>query len=264
MFSNLFRLAGLAAWSMLACLPAVGQSSDDEIRALRKDMEALRASQKDMQKTLQIVKDILLGKQPPFEEAFVATAGAASLGDKDARITMVEFSDFQCPYCGRYANQTLTKVLDEYVKTGKVRYVFRNFPIEQIHPLALKAAEAARCASEQGKFWEAHDRFFKNQQALDVKEMQSHAAAIGLDAREFEQCIESGKFTSFVRADEAEGVKLGIRGTPAFYFGLTDPKDPGRVKAVKLLSGAVPIENFREVIENLLSKDDKATDDSHR
>jgi protein-disulfide isomerase len=233
------------------------------LRALRKDVEALRASQMEMQKNLQIVKDILMGKQPPLENVFVNTAGAPSMGANDAKVTMVEFSDFQCPFCGRYANQTMAKVIDEYVKTGKVRYIFRNFPLEQIHPLALKAAEAADCANEQGKFWEAHDRFFQNQKTLDGKEWEAHALGLGLDAPKFQQCIDSGKFTQQVKADEAEGTMLAIKGTPTFFFGRTDGKNGGKLKAVKLLSGAVPFEKFKEIIDVLLNpKDEKEADDS--
>jgi protein-disulfide isomerase len=122
--------------------------------------------------------------------------GAQSQGDTTAKVTLIEFSDYQCPFCGRYANETYTKLIDQYVKTGKVRYVLRNFPLAQMHPLAEKAAEAAECAGEQGKYWEMHERLFKNQQALDAKEMTGHAAVLGLDQAKFQLCLDGGKFAA--------------------------------------------------------------------
>ena len=114
--------------------------------------------------------------------------------------------------------------------------MFRNFPLEQIHPFAEKAAEAAACAGDQGKYWEAHDRFFKNQSALDAKGMAGHAAVLGLDSAKFQDCLTSGKYAAQVKSDVAEGQKYNVRGTPAFFFG-TDVKD-SKLHAVKFLSGA--------------------------
>jgi protein-disulfide isomerase len=101
--------------------------------------------------------------------------GAPSMGNGDAKVTLIEFSDYQCSFCGRHFSQTLPRLMTEYVKTGKVKYVLRDFPLEPIHPLAFKAAEAARCASDQGKYWEMHDRLFSNQQALGPKDLPRHA-----------------------------------------------------------------------------------------
>jgi protein-disulfide isomerase len=237
----------------LTLSPTLGQSTDEELRGLRKDMEALKASQAEMQKNLQIVKDILMGKQPPMEDVSISTAGGQSLGDAKAKVMLVEFTDYQCPYCGRYGNDTFSKLIDGYVKTGKVRYTIRNFPIQQLHPLAEKAAEAAECAGDQGRYWEMHERLFKNQHALDVKELPGHARALGLDPVKFQQCIDSGQFTAKVMADVADGTKLKVSGTPMFYFGYPDDKDPSKLRAVKLLSGAQPLSAFTDILEALLN-----------
>jgi protein-disulfide isomerase len=254
-FPGLVKRAAVAALvaGTLAMSPAFGQSTDEELRALRKDIEALRASQVEMQKTLQVVKDILMGKQPPMEDVYISTAGAHSLGETSAKVLLVEFSDYQCPFCGRYANDTFSKLIDGYVKTGKVRYALRNFPIQQLHPLAEKAAEAAECAGDQGKYWEMHERLFKNQQLLDVKEMPGHALILGLDQTKFQQCVDSGKFTAKVMADVADGAKLKVSGTPMFYFGYPDEKDPSKLKAIKLLSGAQPLNAFTDILDELLN-----------
>jgi protein-disulfide isomerase len=139
------------------------------------------------------------------------------------------------------------------VKTGKVRYVLRNFPLEQLHPNAEKAAEAAECAGDQGKYWEMHSRLFKNQNLLDAKELPAHALVLGLDQDKFKQCVDGGKFTAKVKADQAEGTKLKVTGTPTFFFGYQDEKDPTKVKAMKLLSGAQPLNAFTDIIDNLLN-----------
>ena len=249
------RLRGLGHVALVSAglllIPAAFGSSDDEVQQLRKEVEALRSSQREIQKNVQIIKDILMGKQAPLEDVFISTVGAPDLGEKTAKVTMVEFSDYQCPFCGRYATQTMAQVIDEYVKTGKVHYVFRNFPLEQIHANAEKAAEAAACAGDQGKYWEAHDRFFKNQSALDAKEMKGHAVVLGLDPEKFQQCLDTGKYAAKVKADLAEGQKYNVRGTPAFFFG-TEVKD-SKLHAVKFLSGAQPIDKFKEVIDGLLN-----------
>jgi protein-disulfide isomerase len=256
---GVWRAAAVSLMLALSITNALA-GDGDEFQELRKEVEALKAGQKDIQKNLQIVKDILIGKQPPLEDVFINTAGAPSLGEKTAKVTIVEFSDFQCPFCGRYATQTMPQLLDEYVKTGKVRYVFRNFPLDQLHPLAEKAAEASACAADQGKFWEAHDRFFKNQQALDAKEMQGHAVVLGLDAPKFQQCLDSSKYASRVKADLAEGQKYNVRGTPSFFFG-TEVKD-SKLKAVKFLNGALPLQDFKDVIDNLLNPPKEQADRS--
>lgn len=233
--------------------PAAFAQSANDISALRKEVEAMKANQTEMQKNIKIIKDILMGKQPPLEDVYITTKGAQSQGDTKAKVTLVEFSDYQCPFCGRYANDTYSKIIDDYVKTGKVRYILRNFPLEQLHPNAEKAAEAAECAGDQGKYWEMHERLFKNQQALDLKEMPGHVVVLGMDQAKFQQCMDTGKFTAKVKADQADGAKLKVTGTPTFFFGYQDDKDPNRVKAVKLLSGAQPLSAFTDILDALLN-----------
>jgi protein-disulfide isomerase len=158
-------------------------------------------------------------------------------GPGDAKVTIVEFSDFQCPFCGR-AHDTVEEVMKTYA--GKVRLVFRNFPLD-FHPYAAKAAEAAMCANEQGKFWEYHDVLFANQQKLDVPQLKEHASAVGLDEAKFVACLESGKEASSVKEDQAAGSKVGVSGTPAFFINGV------------MLSGAQPLDEFKRVIDQELA-----------
>lgn len=233
--------------------PAAFAQSGNDLSSLRKEVEAMKASQAEMQKNIRIIKDILMGKQPPLENVVVTTSGAPIQGDAKAKVLVVEFSDYQCPFCGRYANDTYSKIIDDYVKTGKIRYAMRNFPLESIHPNAEKAAEAAECAGDQGKYWEMHERLFKNQNQLDIKELPAHALVVGVDQAKFQDCMSTGKFTAKVKADIADGGKLNVRGTPTFFFGYPDPKDPSKLNAVKLLSGAQPLNAFKDVLDALLN-----------
>lgn len=169
----------------------------------------------------------------------VASAGfPAKGGPADAPVTIVEFSDFQCPFCSR-VNPTLEEVQKKY--GDKVRIVFRHFPLS-IHPQAQKAAEASLCANDQGKFWQMHDALFQNQQALDVDTLKTRATELGLKAEDFNSCLDSGKHASAVQADFEAGTKAGVTGTPAMFIN-------GR-----LVSGAVPMDQIAPVIDEELKR----------
>lgn len=142
-------------------------------------------------------------------------AGAAQFkGPASAPVTIVEFSDFQCPFCSR-----VLPAIDETVKTfgDKVRVVFRQFPLESIHPQARKAAEASLCAGDQGKFWEMHDALFADQKALEVAQLKEKAVKLGVDGAKFNECLDGGKFSAQVQSDLELGNRVGVRGTPAIY-----------------------------------------------
>ncbi len=249
-------------WSFLISallFPAIGaaQSQQGELQKLRAELEALKTGQAQIQKDLQEIKRLLqegpaepAAAAQPAVERFVAVAGAQSKGDPKARVTVIEFSDFQCPFCGRHARETLDEIDAAFVTTGKVRYVFRNFPIEAIHPQAFRAHEAAGCAAEQGKFWEMHDRLFANQDELVFEALPKHAAAIGLDSSPFQACLVSRRSAARVREDVSEGRSIGVSGTPMFFIGLTGPKDD-KVKVLRTVRGAQGFEALREAIESV-------------
>jgi protein-disulfide isomerase len=144
----------------------------------------------------------------------VDSADAPSRGPADAPITLVEFGDFQCPYCAGL-EPTLDKVMKNY--GDKVRLVFRQYPLESIHPQAWKSAEASLCAREQGKFWELHDAMYGDQKLLGVPDLKSTAARLGVDADRFNQCLDTGKYEDAIRADVRAGEAAGITGTPALF-----------------------------------------------
>ncbi len=138
--------------------------------------------------------------------------------------------------------------------SGKLKYVFFDFPLESMHPYALKAAEAVQCANDQGKLWEMHDRLFANQNMLTLAQLKAHAAAIGLDGSRFDTCLTSGEHESGIRSDLAVGARIGIRGTPSFGIGFTDSQDPNKVKVVQTLRGALPFTKFKSVIDGLMAQ----------
>jgi protein-disulfide isomerase len=162
----------------------------------------------------------------------VAAVGPAR-GEAAAPITIIEFSDFECPFCGR-AEPTVKEVMDTY--KGKVRLVYREFPLG-MHPHAQKASEAALCAQDQGKYWEMHEKLFENQKSLDVSDLKGYAKALALDSAKFDKCLDSGDKAKEVATSQKAGEEAGVSGTPAFFIN-------GRP-----LFGAVPTERFKELID---------------
>ena len=145
---------------------------------------------------------------------------------------------------------TYPQIDSQYIKTGKIRYALMDLPLERIHKLAFKAAEATYCAKDQGKYWEMHTRLFQNQRALEP--WSGHAEAVGLDVAAFNSCMESNKHAEAIRADMREASKVGITGTPGFVLAKTDPKDPTKVKGLTFIRGAQPFAKFKTEIDKQL------------
>lgn len=162
------------------------------------------------------------------------------LGNPNAQVLVIEYSDFQCPFCGRMFAETLPLLKENLVKTGKIKFVYRHFPLRSIHSNAQKAAEASECASEQGKFWEYHDLIFERQNSMGIDSFKAWAKELGLNSAQFDSCLDSGKYAERVDVDYNEGLALGVNGTPATFVN------------GKLVSGAVPFEEFEKVINEEL------------
>lgn len=164
-------------------------------------------------------------------------------GSEDAPVVIIEFSDFQCPFCKRFYSQTLSQIEEEYVQTGKARLVYRDFPLSQIHPNAQKAAEAAECADDQGKFWEYHDTLFEDQNgwsSVGESKFKEYASDLGLDTQKFNSCLDSGKYRDEVQNDLRDGQNNGVSGTPSFFIN------------GKKVVGAQPFSTFQQAIESEL------------
>ncbi len=159
------------------------------------------------------------------------------LGDANAKVTMIEYSDYQCPACG--AADTAAQGIAEFYGNG-IKFVFKHFPLAS-HQYAQKAAEAAECAGAQGKFWEMHHKLFENQKALRISDLKSYAQQIGLNMTAFNSCLDSGAAAANVNADYSDGIAEGVRATPTFFIN-------GRK-----MEGAMPFEDFKAVIERELA-----------
>ncbi|MBL8137560.1 MAG: thioredoxin domain-containing protein [Acidobacteria bacterium] len=180
---------------------------------------------------------VSIALDPPRYDVAIAAHDPAR-GQANAPITIVEFSEYQCPFCAR-VTPTLKAIEQKYA--GKVRLVFKDFPLQN-HLQAPKAAEAAHCAGDQGKYWELHDRLFANQQLLQVPELKKHAAAVGLDQAAFDQCLDSGRHADNVQADIDLGTQMGVGSTPTLYIN-------GR-----LVTGAQPLALFESIIDEELAR----------
>ncbi len=181
-------------------------------------------------------------QQPPADKFDVdkhVSAQDPGWGPVDAKVVMVEFSDFQCPFCSRFAQNTAGKLREAY--GDKIRFVFKNLPLKSIHPHATGAAAAAQCAHEQGKFWEYYDKLFENQRNLEAASLIRYAGEIGLDSKTFSSCVVNPKIAQKVENDIQTAVSLGITGTPGFL-----------INGVKI-SGAQPFENFKKAIDEALN-----------
>ena len=272
-------LGTLVALAVFDCNLGFAQSSK-ELKEIKKEIEALKNGQtvleRDLleirnlllQRELQAAKDALQARPAPPAPAQAPTPapapaqaptqvlnidGSPFKGDTNAKVTLVEFTDYQCPFCGRHFRDTLPQIDTDYVKTGKVKYVLKEFPLEPIHPQAFKAAEAANCAGEQGKYWEMHDRLFSNQNGLAPEQLPGHAQALGLDAGKFKSCLDSAKYASRVRKNLVEAETAGATGTPTFFIGLTDPKS-SEIKPLKKIVGAQTYATFKDALDTLLAQ----------
>jgi protein-disulfide isomerase len=178
----------------------------------------------------------------------------AVLGNANAKVTIVEFSDFQCPYCRKFFVDTYQQLKKTYIDTGKVKLIFRHFPLS-FHDAAKPAALATACAKDQGKFWEMHDTLFAQQQkqeagptvvtktvTFSVSDIKSWAKDIGLDMPKFNSCFDSNKYGAKIDADSAAGQSFGVEGTPSFFIN------------GKILVGAQPFSEFKSLIDAELKR----------
>ncbi len=226
-----------------------GGGGSPDLAEIKKGQEALAKQFADVNELLQGAR-----RRPgPPKNVTISTAGAHAIGKAGAKVTLVEFSDYQCPFCARHITAVMPRLKREYIDTGKLRYVFRDFPLASIHPAATGAAVAARCAGDQGKYMEMHDRFFKNQRGLKTRDWPGHAKALGLDIGRFNTCLKDPKRAAAVKKDLLAGSRAGVRGTPSFFIGLTGANG-APLKSPVFIRGAQPYQAFQQAIEGLLAK----------
>jgi len=233
---------GLVAVALLA----YGQKRS--VARLDSEVEALKESQRKLAVGLGEVRG---GAKP--EPVYLSVANAPAMGSDAAIVTLIEFSDYECPFCIYHFQTTTPQIEEHYIRTGKIRYVFRDLPIDENHPKAVRAHEAAHCADAQHKFWVLHPKLFSRPGTHEPAALEAKAKDAGLDLTAFRACIADSATTSAVRASAAAAERLGANGTPAFFIGLRDPATD-RVRLTDALSGAQPYSAFERALDGALAE----------
>lgn len=231
---------------LLACPGASWAGVEEDITSLKKELTEVK---KELAEIKNLLQRTPRARAPVRGPAKVSVAGRPTQGSQGAPVTMVEFSDYQCPYCQRFVSAVFPTIKKDYIDTGKVKYIFRDFPIPSLHPQAVKAHEAAHCAGEQDRYWAMHDMLFENAKDFSIAALKRYAQEVGLDRNQFDDCLQTSKYASTVEKEMADGRKVGVSGTPSFVIG---PSGPGETITGTVVIGAQPPETFRQVIENAL------------
>jgi len=203
----------------------------------------------ELKQIRQLLEKQAANPQQPGEQitkAKVSTEGAFAMGSKDAPLTMVEFTDFQCPFCQRFHVQTFAELKKNYIDTGKLRFVSRDLPLD-FHPNAMQAANAGRCAGEQGQFWPMRDRMNSNPEKLDMPSLLADAQDLKLDVDKFKSCVEGQKYKDAIQADMLTAQQIGANGTPSFVVGKTTKDGVDG----ELIVGAMPYQLFDQKLQQM-------------
>jgi len=240
-------LIAVASLVVVFSIPARAEMTQDQIQEMLTELRLIRQA---------LERGALANagaqQQAPDDKVSVALApGGFSLGDSKARLVMVEYTDFQCPYCQQFHNITFPQIKANYIDTGKIRFVSRDFPLD-FHENARPAAIAGRCAAEQNKFWEMRHAMIANADQLKPDNLVSYASLVKMDATKFKACLASGaaKFKTDIDRNIAEGIAAGVNGTPSFVLGYIDNDKLTGVRVV----GALPYGNFEAKIDEMLAK----------
>jgi len=224
----------------------------EQLAELRREMQALRREMQQLRRSVtEIRRATVRPSAPPTPPApaKVSLDDDEVMGSAEATVAIIEFSDFQCPFCSRFHAQTFPKIKETYIDTGKVQYIFRDFPLMQIHPLARVASVAANCGGRQGKYWEMHHALFENQKRLGPELYKELAQNLSLDLAKFEACLQDPAEEQEVDKDLAYGQSVGVRGTPHYFLGRIEGGD---LVDVKRVNGAQAYPAFASILDELL------------
>lgn len=259
----------LSIISLIAILPAIGIAGEGEMINLKKELQipkegsnsgisdhakSRKESESDVLAAPTLTED-LAPKRSGSRDLMIT--GAAVMGDVNAKVTLIEYSDYQCLYCARHFRQTMPKIIKRYIDKGKIKFVMRELPIPNLNLRANAASHAALCAGSQGKYWEMHDTLFNNQQKMSDQDIYTYASEIGLNTTEFNSCFERNDYANQIKNDALEARGMKVMGTPSFLLGLTDSVDPDKVKVTKLMYGARNFDYFAKEIDEILDRNDE-------
>jgi len=233
---------------LLSAVAHAAQSPD--LAALQGEVQVLKTQQQQILASLDELKKLLKTRNEPPEVKVPDTlnvAGEPFRGDASATLAIIEYADFECPFCRRFEHDTFPQIRDAYIGTGKVKYFYRDLPLP-FHPHSMPAAQAARCAAEQGKLWEMHDSLFAEPASLDASDIDARATKLGIN---ISPCMASDRFAATIQKEIGDAAGMQISGTPTFVIGTLGPD--GEVLSVKkTVIGALPFEAFRAAIDPLL------------
>jgi protein-disulfide isomerase len=238
---------------LFLCAANVGAQTDkpqttDEMKTLVEQQRQILSSLNDIKQLLAAA--VRPTPQPPQPPSTLSIRDEVSRGDSTATVAIIEYADFECPYCGEYEHDVYPQISKDYIQTGKVKYFYRDLPLP-MHPHAMIAARAASCAGEQGKYWEMHDSLFAKQNAIREADMPGRAQELGLDSAKFSECLSSNRYTDEIKRNALDAQKMGIGGTPTFFIGKVDPN--GQVTNLKMIIGTRPYDVFKSAIDDALA-----------
>ena len=248
---HIFRYARFAALPLVLLLPLGAQDS----KKSKKDTGITSEQADEILDELRQIRQLLQAQAEKNAPAGPARAkldlsGFQMLGSKDAPVTLVEFTDYQCPYCRQFHVTVFSELKKNYIDTGKVRFYSRDLPLDQIHPNAVRAAQAGRCAAAQGQFWKMRDLMGASPDKLDLDNLVAEAATLQLDTAAFRTCVASQKYKEAVQTDVLEAMKIGAEATPTFVLGKSTPQGVDG----ELIVGSQPYGEFVKQIGKLESK----------
>jgi protein-disulfide isomerase len=243
----------LAVAVFLSSGACAAQQRTDDLLKLKDEVARLNAQQQQILDSLDELKKMLKG---PGQQALkppetMSVAGELFKGQHTATLAIIEYADFQCPFCRRFEHDVYPQIRDSYVNTGKVKYFHRDMPLP-FHQGAMPAARAAHCASEQGKFWEMHDSLLGDAASLSSADIDERAGKLGLNVSKLDECISSNRFADIIQRGVTEATEMQVSGTPTFIIGTLDAQ--GTLLSVKkTVVGALPFETFKAALEPLLA-----------
>lgn len=239
----------------LCSSPAWSASTKQEVLELQEQVAEIK---KDLEEIKTLLKEGARAPAAParapagFKEQEARIGPSPVKGDTNATVTMIEYSDYQCPFCARHYREVMPTLQRDYIDTGKLKFVMRENPIPSLHRNATNASIAALCAGNQEQYWGMHDLIFDNQKELDLANLKKLASTLDLDTNQFNDCLDNKKTETQVNRDVASGTRLGMRGTPGFFLGLTDQEDPDKVNLTVFIRGAQSLAQFKSAIDELL------------
>jgi protein-disulfide isomerase len=252
-----YRLLGALAACLLSTTVTAQPSAATQARDLanlKEDVQQLKTQQQQILASLDELKKLLRARNelPAVKVPdTMSVAGEPFRGEAGASLAIIEYADFECPFCRRFEHDTFPQIQDAYIGTGKVKYFYRDLPLP-FHQHSMPAARAARCAAEQGKLWEMHDSLFSDPASLNTDDMDARAAKLGIDTTKLDACMASERFADVIQRSMNEASGMQISGTPTFVIG-TLGANGELVNVKKTIVGAFPFEAFKAVIDPLLA-----------